>query len=68
MDWLIWIGGYSVFSSFVNMVHGVEHYTLFGNWNRDEQIKKAKETESFAVLIDSVSSLLLWIWICWKFI
>lgn len=61
INWLLYIGGYSVFTSIINCLHGLEYYALYGKPRMTEG-KVDRKTAVF--MLDMLSTLLLWIYIC----
>jgi hypothetical protein len=61
MNWLFYIGGYGLFSSILNIMDGIEYKILYG----ENKLKK----ESIRIMIpEMITHILLWIWICKRFL
>jgi len=66
MNWLLYVGGYSVFSSLCQILDAI----AFSLLSPDKKILRQSYpiVSSFGIWLDSLSHLLVWIWICWRFI
>ena len=61
-NWLLYIGGYAVFSSLVNILHGIEWKALHGTYKFSEA-----KPNYIKHLPDSVCTILIWVWVCKNF-